>query len=51
LRTLARFLLGAESDGEHECTETHEASRSEIDSPSAVADDAAQAAPQLKAAS
>lgn len=51
LHVLAQFLLDADSDAERECTETHEASRSEIDSPSAVADDAAQAAPQLKAAS
>jgi hypothetical protein len=51
LHAIAQFLLDADSDAERECTETHEASRSEIDSPSAVTDDAAQAAPRLKAAS
>ncbi len=48
LRALAQFLLDGDADAE--CTERHEASRSDIAFPSAVADDAAQAVPPLKKA-
>lgn len=51
LNVIAQFLLDADSNAQGECMKGHEPSRSEIDPPSAVADDVAQAAPQLKAAS